>query len=73
MNQLGMLLTVILGGLGMFLVVIALSFLATVIVTKGSDSSDMEKIIVDHEEFDDSEVANKEDIYIINTEEFFDR
>ena len=66
MDELGMLLSVILGGLGMFLVVMALSFLATLIVTKGNDSSDMEKILVDHEEFNNSEVLNKDkEVYII--------
>ena len=66
-----MLLTVVLGGLGMFLLVMSLSFLATVIVTKGSDSSDMENIIVDEKEFDNSEVMNKEEeVYIIDNENF---
>ena len=66
-----MMLSVTLGGLGMFLVVMALSFLATVIVTKESYNSDVENIISDQEEQDDDEVVNKDEIYIIKPSKVF--
>ena len=53
----------------MFLVVIALSFLATMVVTTGSDT-DIENIIVDHEDFGNFDVTNNdEEVYIIDKSE----
>ena len=50
----------------MFLVVMALSFLTTVIVMKDREHSDMEKIIVDHEVFSNSEeLPTDKQVYIL--------
>jgi hypothetical protein len=71
MDMLGLLFAVALGGLSICVVVMAFSFLATIIVTRGSDISDTEKIIGDNEDFNDAKVmVEDEDVYyIINTTE----
>ena len=64
---LGLLLSVSLGLLGMCLMVMAFSFMATIIVTNNSDSSDTEDIIGDIEEVNDVEDNEKEEqVYIID-------
>ena len=63
----GLLLSVSLGLLGMCLMVMAFSFMATVIVTTNSDSSDTGDIIGDIEEVNDNEDNEKEEnVYIID-------
>jgi hypothetical protein len=63
---LGLLLSVSLGLLGMCLMVMAFSFMVTVIVTTNSDRLDTEDIIGDYEEVNDIEAINEENIYIID-------
>ena len=64
---LGLLLSVSLGLLGMCLVLMAFSFMATIIVTTNSDSSDTVDIIADIEEVNDVEDNVKEEnVYTID-------
>jgi len=72
-DELGLLLTVTLGGLGMFLLVMAFSFLAAQIVSKQDISgvSDLEDILVEHREgsIDSCDVMEKEIFIIDNSDE----
>jgi len=72
-DELGLLLTVTLGGLGMFLLVMAFSFLAAQIVSKQdlSGVSDLEDILVEHREgsMDSCDVLEKEIFIIDNSDE----
>jgi len=72
-DELGLLLTVTLGGLGMFLLVMAFSFLAAQIVSKQdlSGVSDLEDILVEHREasVDSCDVLEKEIFIIDNSDE----
>ena len=63
---LGLLMSVSLGLLGMCLVVMAFSFMATIIVTNNSDSSDTEDIIAHIEEDDVEDNEKEENVYIID-------
>jgi len=67
MDSLGLLITLILGGLGMFLLVLAITFVAAKTITKQDFErfNDMEDIIVDPEEFLD-EAEYSKDIFIID-------
>ena len=67
MDSLGLLITLILGGLGMFLLVLAITFVAAKTITKQDFDrfNDMEDIIVDPEEFLD-EAEYSKDIFIID-------
>ena len=70
MDSLGLLVTLILGGLGMFLLVLAVTFLAAKTITKHDFErfNDMEEVLVESEEFlDDTQHAR--DIFIIDDTE----
>merc|ERR1712004_633027 len=67
----GLLLTVTLGGLGMFLLVMAFSFLAAQIVSKQQDFngvSDLEDILGDHRE-GNIDGCDEKEIFIIDNSE----
>ena len=70
MDSLGLLLTLILGGLGMFLVVLAVTFLAAKTITKHDSErfNDMEEILVESGEFLDVAHQSK-DIFVIDDTE----
>ena len=70
MDSLGLLVTLILGGLGMFLLVLAVTFLAAKTITKHDFErfNDMEEVLVESEEFLDNTQHSK-DIFIIDDSE----
>jgi hypothetical protein len=71
---LGLLLSVSLGLLGMCLMVMACSFLATIIVTNNSDSFDTEDIIGDIEEVNDvKDNENEENVYMIDNANYLNK
>ena len=67
MDSLGLLVTLVLGGLGMFLVVLAVTFLAAKTITKHDSErfNDMEEILVESEEFLDV-AQHPKDIFFID-------
>ena len=67
MDSLGLLITLILGGLGMFLLVLAVTFLAAKTIAKNDFErfNDLEDILVEQEEFLDVSEHSK-DIFIID-------
>ena len=70
MDSLGLLLTLILGGLGMFLVVLAVTFLAAKTITKQDFErfNDIEEFLVEPQElFEDAQ--NSKDIFVIDDAE----
>ena len=68
MDSLGLLVTLILGGLGMFLLVLAVTFLAAKTITKHDFErfNDMEEVLVESEEFLDDTNQHAKDIFIID-------
>ena len=70
MDSLGLLVTLILGGLGMFLLVLAVTFLAAKTITKHDFErfNDMEEVLVESEEFLD-DTQHSKDIFIIDDTE----
>ena len=67
MDSLGLLITIILGGLGMFLLVLAVTFIAAKTINKNDFErfTDLDDVLVDHEEFKDVS-ENSKDIFMID-------